>query len=318
MISNPDEEYKKKACRIKQHTKICKIAKLGNQYAGKVQSERKSIRRGTLKISEFALWIRSFEFVKNWEVGDVFDSAIAQHYGLKTSYLDVTSSIKTALFFACCVWDKEKGGWRQLYPSEYQNEDSRQDVYKMGGDSRYGILHIAPADISAMSMCLKNPSLNITCAYPIGYQPFLRCSNQYGFIVKGYPGYDMFYDPAFNELRFRLSKEICEWIYHEMDEGRCIYPEDLFGDMSSVIEDIQQTKEISLNAFDLLMDSWKRENESLDADYYRQLLLKGGYTLVEKPGWQDDAKKAEYEEKWRKMNDKYPNKTISVRPTFCI
>ena len=29
----------------------------------------------------------------------------------------------------------------------------------------------------------------------------------------------------FEKAKFRLSEDICDWIYHEMDNGKKIYPE---------------------------------------------------------------------------------------------
>lgn len=40
------------------------------------------------------------EILNNWRHGTIFAYIIAQHYGLKTQYLDVTDDIDVALFFA--------------------------------------------------------------------------------------------------------------------------------------------------------------------------------------------------------------------------
>ena len=70
---------------------------------------------GHIRIIEFSLWIQKLDYVKQWPCGDVFHGAIAQHYGIPTNGLDVTSDLKVALFFACCYFDQETKRW---YPLE--------------------------------------------------------------------------------------------------------------------------------------------------------------------------------------------------------
>ena len=73
---------------------------------------------GHIRIIEFSLWIQKLDYVKQWPCGDVFHGAIAQHYGIPTNGLDVTSDLKVALFFACCYFDQETKRW---YPLERSN-----------------------------------------------------------------------------------------------------------------------------------------------------------------------------------------------------
>ena len=57
-----------------------------------------------IKMLDFSLWISQLNCVKNWLHGDVFHGAIAQHYGIATNGMDVSSNLKIALFFACCYY----------------------------------------------------------------------------------------------------------------------------------------------------------------------------------------------------------------------
>ena len=123
MISNPDEEYKKKACRIKQHTKICKIAKLGNQYAGKVQSERKSIRRGTL---------RGQVKFDEWD---------------KKNNPNSTDSTHDLGFY-------QRTGWRWLMKSASQRHPSR--LYNLAGMYLYGVYVEKDFDLAVSMYRLAN------------------------------------------------------------------------------------------------------------------------------------------------------------------
>ena len=55
-----------------------------------------------IKMVDFSLWLSRLDCVRRWPHGDVFHGAIAQHYGIATNGMDVSSNLKIALFFACC------------------------------------------------------------------------------------------------------------------------------------------------------------------------------------------------------------------------
>lgn len=215
-----------------------------------------------LRILEFSIWIKSLTFVQQWRFGDIFHGAIAQHYGLPTSAMDITSDIKTALFFACCQCDKEI--WRPLKPEEYQDKEARPDVAKRGGDSRYGILFVAPMDISNMSRVAQLPDLHFTQGVPVGYQPFMRCANQNAYIIEAAPSYDIYQDPSFNKCKFRLTPEICEWIFKEMDRGKAIYPNEIFGTCEDVVATVMRSDCFSERAFNRTMEHLDLLSDSKD------------------------------------------------------
>lgn len=92
---------------------------------------------------------------------------LAQHYGLKTSVLDLTSNIDIALFFATCRYNSE------------------EDYYEpfTDGEVHEGILYVfCPMRANEPSPCRIPEYLNENIT-PIGLQPFLRPARQKGYAL---------------------------------------------------------------------------------------------------------------------------------------
>ena len=79
------------------------------------------------------------KYFQNSPKAIVFHGAIARHYGIPTNCVDVSTDLRTALFFACCRY--ENGQWRPLEPDEFAAANSR-DLGEYG-DARYGIIFCA-------------------------------------------------------------------------------------------------------------------------------------------------------------------------------
>ena len=214
---------------------------------------------GNLQMIEFAIWLNGISFVQKWPYGDVFHGAIAQHYGIPTNGLDMTSDLKTALFFACCQYDSEKRKWRPLQQEEYKHADLRPAVKARGGDARYGIIFSAPVDVANMSRIANISDLRVTGVTPIGFQPFMRCSSQYGYIIEAGEPYDLYKDPSFSKHKFRHSPEICNWIFSEMDEGRHVYPQEMFGTCEDIVDTLKEQTLFSQQAYSMTLEHLKLE-----------------------------------------------------------
>lgn len=120
-------------------------------YRGKSWSELKEpgwdYVLWNLRLYECFGFFDNFDVVKHWKVSEVNYMALAQHYGLKTPLLDITTSLKTALFFACCKPDKNGLDWHPLTKADFEKADSRKNVAALGGDSRFAILYYVPTNI---------------------------------------------------------------------------------------------------------------------------------------------------------------------------
>lgn len=271
---------------------------------------------GYLQINEFALWINSLHFVQKWPYGDVFHGAIAQHYGIPTNGIDITSDFKTALFFACCRY--ENRNWRPLRPEEYENKNSRSEVIERNGDSRYGILFSMPADISNMSRAANIPELHFTGVTPVGFQPFMRCGNQSAYVIEAGEPYDLYRDMGFSKHKFRLCPEICEWIFCEMDGGAKIYPKEMLGTCTDVINIIKTNKIFSEAAF---VNTMEHLALASDSDIIKLDLSKKGYEITSSvfPLLAQERLK-ELENEYLRSYEDYLNQlpTRVFRPFFCI
>lgn len=223
-----------------------------------------------LKLTDFSLWLSNLECAKTWPYGDVFHGAVAQHYGIATNGMDVTSNLKIALFFACCRYDNQNNKWVPL---------SGDDI----GESRYGILYAAPADVAHMSRIANIEGLHITNVTPVGIQPFQRCEKQSAYLIETGKSYDMLKDMSFSKVKFRLDEDVCQWIYHEMKEGELVYPNEGKGSCQDVADKVNLSKQHTFAALDYYM---RRYN--IDKSEKSKLIDKlgeKGYTLCDSIEW---------------------------------
>lgn len=241
------------------------------------------------------------------KISNVNYLALMQHYGLRTEMLDVTSDFKTALFFACCKWipaDTDKriisyGHWEPLNNCDFENKDSRKSVASLGGDSRYGVLYQEPVEIEdLMWLVVNNPAAEtlfgttedgldkgqreylaaLNHIIPVGYQPFQRCKSQHAYMLVEDGVIDCLKSVRFEKAKFRLSEDICDWVYHEMDSGKKIYPEgDSIPDIGPYIEKIANSHVFNKSEFDHYCEG--RKMIIADKDRLKENLKSHGYYI---------------------------------------
>lgn len=140
---------------------------------------------------------------------------LAQHYGLLTSVLDLTSNLDIALFFATCWYDKDNDCYRPF-------ED---------GKEHEGILYIfdplrANEPIPSIDEYFMKG--NIT---PIGLQPFLRPAKQKGYalhIKKGKSTKSWGY-------RFKFTNEESLEYYNLFNGGKDLWIDDILAEKTKMI-----------------------------------------------------------------------------------
>ena len=141
---------------------------------------------------------------------------LAQHYGLSTSVLDLTSNLDIALFFAMCWYDRD------------------HDCYRPFDDGKVheGILYIfcpMRANEPSPSRIAEYMKTNIT---PIGLQPFLRPAKQKGYalhIEKGRSTKSWAY-------HFKFTNDDSLAIYNQFNEGRDLWVEDILAVKTKVVK----------------------------------------------------------------------------------
>ena len=213
-----------------------------------------------------------FDAVRNWKNSSVNYMALSQHYGLKTQMMDITTDLKTALFFACCKFGDDRK-WHPLDNSNFQHRSSRPYISKNNGNSKFGILYRSPTELSDLKWFLNrnNESSEWESVIPVGYQPFMRCSSQYAFmLIARSNSYDIYKDENFEKYRFRLTEELCNWIYNEMDCGQSIYPNADIPDISKEIESLNNINCFSKKVYDLFVEDLQKSG--LDKNKIKILL----------------------------------------------
>ena len=109
---------------------------------------------------------------------------------------------------------------------------------------------------------MADENAGIQIITPVGYQPFMRCSNQHSYMMlTDIDGkYDMLYDPLFDIYKIRLDEEFCKRIFEQMDCGNKIYPNDDIPDISQEIEKINKLTIYSEARFQDVMHNLKMTN----------------------------------------------------------
>lgn len=208
----------------------------------------------SMRVAEFQIFLNKLGIVRFWQenYGTVLYEPLAQHYGIETKWLDITSDFDVAMFFATCKWDSDLKKWRPL---------TKEDTEK-NEDTKYGVIFHIPgwrADEAKMWMGLLDNDYYIcnNVILPIGYQPFMRCHSQHGYGICMEEPFPLQEDTSFEKLRFRHSEELSNYMYEKMEGGRKIYPQEGLNDFEDIIERIKHTTVFSKTAFEIAVKNTK-------------------------------------------------------------
>lgn len=234
-----------------------------------------------MRIGEFIQLLQCFEHVQKWTESDIIWEALAQHYGLETGWMDITSNFDVALFFANSTF--ENGKWRPLTKADTELHDY----------TKYGVIFHMPARVMNgrwlrnrvrfASITTDGEVVNAAnvrnhlCGepenliYPIGFQPFMRCSMQDGYGIYMRTAHPLQEDPGFQKLRFRHDESLAATIFEEMEEGRKVYPYEGLTQAQHVIDKIRTLTTFSEKAFTYALRR-SHDYRIVDADLCREEL----------------------------------------------
>lgn len=125
-------------------------------------------------------------------------SAVAQHYGLATEYLDVSGSFDVALFFATCTYDREKKRYRPLNHKEIL-------------DNPLGMIY--------NTLCLAIPYDDLEI---IGFSSLNRPSRQHSILIRDRNDNNL--DRLFGKWRFEHSVRLSKEMYRLFKNGNALFP----------------------------------------------------------------------------------------------
>ncbi|MFR9530823.1 MAG: FRG domain-containing protein [Rikenellaceae bacterium] len=212
-----------------------------------------------LQITEFELMLRQHSVVKCYfEYNNlrVDYRGLAQHYGLDTDLLDLSSNIDVALFFATCVYDKAT----DLY-------------YAQHDDKCYtGVIYVYPImqDIFAN---YQNSSVFENKLQVIGMQAFKRPMLQHGFSYQLNRGESL----RAIAYTFDYTRDDSLRYFNKFDEGNALWIKD---DLSKRTKLLLSSKIFSSDAFSLSLERYSQKYKK--SDYYHDVLNKSGYSIRNK------------------------------------
>lgn len=215
-----------------------------------------------LKQVEFELLISNIPVVKYFRHKNylVDTKGLAQHYGLDTDVLDLTSSFDVASFFAMCDYDKEN------------------DVYvTKKEDKQYiGYIYAYPALFEAMPGTNEPPTFYSDRVSCIGLQPFERPGRQSGFSIELKSG-SSFHGYIYS---FSYTKKDSEFIHENFNQaGRRLWERDIISERANLIKNTTQHTQYALRR------CVKQYGDGRPVHEYREELEHKGYTFVKQGDW---------------------------------
>ena len=173
--------------------------------------------------------------------------ALAQHYGIKTDLLDLTTDKFVAAFFATTRY--KDGKYYPIKPEE----------------SEYGVFYVYSdiPPVSGNDMYSKHMRV-------VGLQPFSRPGEQSGFVLKLGENED-FREKARQIIKFRHDKEISELIFNYTNRGNKLFPKSILEQKSNIIIN---SRFYSRKAFELCKSRYyPDENVDVLKNYVEKLHL---------------------------------------------
>ncbi len=196
---------------------------------------------------------------------DLLYEQIAQHYGLETTWLDITSDFEVALFFACCKFNDKTQKWKPLNNKDFNKKQ----------ETKFGVIFSRPANHPDNFIISDSKFLQIL---PVGFQPFMRCHMQNSYVAKMNQSSCLQEASSFETLRFMHNENLSKYIYDKMEGGKKIYPHEGLILVSDEIEVIKKKKIFTLETFDYTFE--EPHFSSYSKELLNQLLIKHGYEII--------------------------------------
>lgn len=219
-----------------------------------------------LKMCEFAILLHKHPSSSLFDIGlsnhlgngkdehrslHIDDEAMAQHYGIKTPYLDVTSDKWVAAFFACCDYKSNPEGERDIYEKHTKEEVGVFYVYQCNPV-------FAPDGIFR----------------PIGMQPQSRPVRQAGYVRKLEEKED--FNNVATAIPFRYHSgctSILYWLFDqsgqiqpseviELKAKRIVAEEHCFSEVAYQLVHRKYFSELSDEEFEAMVDDYQLKNQA--------------------------------------------------------
>ena len=202
------------------------------------------------------------ERISLWESPLYVDrEGLAQHYGLATDMLDVTSNFDVACFFATCTWSHENGQYQPVASDKASGVMYRITPVLMTGrdgtDDEFGQVHI------------------------VGWQPLPRPEQQRAFVVKIKPSQDFTSLPSVETFHFQHQAHISHRIWNAFDQGAALFPTDAAVELARRAESLSEFTESQIERASQRLAEWTPKTD-VPIDTVR-IRTATGITMAEAP-----------------------------------
>lgn len=191
---------------------------------------------------------------------------IAQHYGLPTEYLDITSNFSVASFFATQHWNT-----------------ATQTFEPVRAMSSPGVIYkLHPAFLMSQPLpCDQMPYV------PVGWQPFPRPEQQRANAIRLKPGEDFAQTMGVVKYRFYHSRNQSKRIYEEFEGGNKLMPAD---DLAELADQVQRQTIFNHDVIKRAFQRYAARRNPISSDEDKEAMIKKAGIEIEgssnaKFGW---------------------------------
>lgn len=242
---------------------------LPSLYRYQGQELEKETLRSQLQTAEMILLMKSHPVIMSLESGGIrheklgplrlpiMYDGLAQHYGIKTCYLDLTNDIWCAAFFAATTYDGE------YHPYEVTKD--------MSFEKRFGVLYVLDYKNKGDTDFSKDHIL------PIGLQYFNRPGKQSALVIAMQDLKDLHKLPRLKRVFFRHDNEVSRLIFTLSQFGKQFITDDPFARM---VEKICGEDVYSINA---VMLAHRIYNQGVSFEYYIGMVNEQSFKVTGMP-----------------------------------
>jgi len=196
-----------------------------------------------LRIAEFQLLLSSHPAVVDFAKWKIMDLSIridyeglAQHYGLKTQLVDLTSDPYVAAFFACCEYDTTLNQYKPVLKANHKGV-----IYKFS---------------FALNSLVEDQNSSPSRSSVVGLQPLDRPAEQYAYCYRLTKKQSLNSMPYFKPYFFTHDPKISIKVFERFEGGKTLFPSDPVKEKAIAIS---KTMKISAEALHLVMAKFKKK-----------------------------------------------------------